>query len=193
AGSAFLLLRAAPAETAPRPPAAPVPSRASGAAMICCAALLMGGVVLRGFGGSGSGAGHALLFACVFAAGKCLGGLLCDRIGYRNAILAVFLICFAALQLRGQASALLLAFGFNMTMPLTLRLAHWCFPAHPGLMFGLAAGCLLPGAFFRQAFFFPMPGMAAAQFMLLFLAGLLYARHGGAERERLGYGGASHA
>ncbi len=193
AGSAVLLRRTAPREDPPGSPSATDPSRTSRAALLCCAALLLGGVVLRGFGGGGSHAEHALLFACVFAAGKCLGGLFCDRVGYRNAILAVFLLCFAALQLRGLASALLLAFAFNMTMPLTLRLAHWCFPAHPGTVFGLAAGCLLPGAFFRQGFFFPIPGMAAAQFMLLFLAGLLYARHGGAERERLGYGRTDHA
>ena len=193
AGSAVALHRAAPGEAMPPDPSAAGMPHAPQLPLFCCAALLMGGVVLRGFGGGGSVAGHALLFACGFAAGKCLGGLFCDKAGYRNTVLAVFLISFAALQLRGLASALLLAFAFNMTMPLTLRLAHWCFPAHPGMVFGMAAGCLLPGAFFRQGSFFPMPGMVAAQFMLLFLAGLLYARHGGAERARLGYGGAGHA
>ncbi len=189
AGSIILLRRYAFNE---KPPAGHQPPPRN-AALFCCALLLLGAVSLRGLGGSGSNAEYALLFPCVFAAGKCLGGLLCDKIGYRNTVLAVFLLCFAALQIPGPASALLLSFAFNMTMPLTLRLVHWCFPEYPGMMFGLAAGCLLPGAFFSHAFAIPMPGMAAAQFMMLFLAGLLYARHGGTGRNQLGYGGESHA
>ena len=114
----------------------------------------------------------------MFAAGKCLGGLFCAKAGYRNTVLAVFLLCFAALQLRGLASALLLAFAFNMTMPLTLRLAHWCCPAYPGLMFGLAAGCLLPGAFFSDLVLsVPPHAMAVAVFLILFAAGCLFRRY----------------
>ena len=62
--------------------------------------------------------------------------------------------------------------AFNMTMPLTLRLVHWCKPRYPGMMFGLAAGCLLPGVFFK-GFSIPPQGMAVLQFLCLTAAGWL--------------------
>ena len=143
-----------------------------------CALVLLGCVVLRGFGGGGRVPGLPLLFPCAFALGKAAGGLVCDRIGLRNTALAVFLLSFLALQFTGLVPALLLAFAFNMTMPLTLRLAHWCFPALPGLMFGLAAGCLLPGYFFKDSFAMPPQAMAVLVFLGLSLAGFLLARFG---------------
>ena len=136
-----------------------------------CAVLLLFCVVLRGFGGGGSAGAPALLFPCVFALGKASGGVLCDRIGYRQTILAVFLLGFFALQGEGLLFVLLLTFAFNMTMPLTLRLLHRCAPACPGLMFGLAAGCLLPGAFYPGAVFIPAAAMIVLQFLCLWLAG----------------------
>ena len=143
-----------------------------------CVLVLLACVVLRGFGGAGRCPGLPLLFPCVFALGKAAGGLVCDRIGLRGTVLAVFLLSFLALQASGLVPALLLAFAFNMTMPLTLRLAHWCFPALPGLVFGLAAGCLLPGYFFRDAFAMPPQAMAACVFLGLTLAGCALARFG---------------
>ena len=62
--------------------------------------------------------------------------------------------------------------AFNMTMPLTLRLVHWCKPRYPGMMFGLAAGCLLPGVFYK-GFSIPPQGMAVLQFLCLAAAGWL--------------------
>ena len=135
-------------------------------------------VVLRGFGGGGRCPGLPLLFPCVFALGKACGGLVCDRFGLKATALAVFLLCFLALQFGGLVPALLLAFAFNMTMPLTLRLAHWCFPKAPGLIFGLAAGCLLPGYFFKDALALPPQAMAVLVFLGLFLAGSTLARFG---------------
>ena len=134
--------------------------------------LLLGCVVLRGFSGGSAASPYVMLFPCVFAAGKALGGIVCDKAGYRKTILFIFLLCFAALQLSGLAASVLLVLAFNMTMPLTLRLVHWCNPRYPGMMFGLAAGCLLPGVFFK-GFSIPPQAMAVLQFLCLAAAGCL--------------------
>lgn len=137
-----------------------------------CLILLLGCIVLRSFGSGGAAGPYVMLFPCVFAVGKALGGIVCDKAGYRKTILFIFLLSFAALQLSGLVSAVLLVFAFNMTMPLTLRLVHWCNPCYPGMMFGLAAGCLLPGVFFHS-FAMPPQGMAVLQFLCLAAAGRL--------------------
>ena len=145
-------------------------------AILGCAVALLLCVVLRGFGGGGVSGAPVLLFPCVFALGKAAGGVLCDRVGYRKTILAVFLLGFFALQGEGLIFALLLAFAFNLTMPLTLRLLYRCAPTRPGLMFGLAAGCLLPGAFYPGAVFVPASAMIVLQFLCLWLAGRVLGR-----------------
>ena len=134
--------------------------------------LLLGCIVLRGFGGGSAASPYVMLFPCVFAAGKALGGIVCDKAGYRKTVLFIFLLSFAALQLSGLAASVLLVLAFNMTMPLTLRLVHWCNPCYPGMMFGLAAGCLLPGVFFK-GFSIPPQAMAVLQFLCLAAAGWL--------------------
>lgn len=146
----------------------------SSVAVFACGAALLICVVLRGFGGGGVPGAPVLLFPCVFALGKAAGGVLCDRVGYKKTILAIFLLGFFALQGEGLIFALLLAFAFNLTMPLTLRLLHRCAPARPGLMFGLAAGCLLPGAFYPGAVFVPASAMIVLQFLCLWLAGRVF-------------------
>ena len=137
-----------------------------------CLILLLGCIVLRGFGSGDAASPYVMLFPCVFAAGKALGGIVCDRAGYRNTILGIFLLSFLALQLSGLVAAVLLVLAFNMTMPLTLRLVHWCNPRYPGMMFGLAAGCLLPGVFYK-GFSIPPQAMAVLQFLCLAAAGWL--------------------
>ena len=137
-----------------------------------CLVLLLGCIVLRGFGSGGAASPYVMLFPCVFAAGKVLGGIICDRAGYRNTILFIFLLSFIALQLSGLVASVLLVLAFNMTMPLTLRLVHWCKPRYPGMMFGLAAGCLLPGVFYK-GFSIPPQGMTVLQFLCLAAAGWL--------------------
>ncbi|MBR4908898.1 MAG: hypothetical protein IKZ43_07810 [Acidaminococcaceae bacterium] len=139
---------------------------------VVCLVLLLGCIVLRGFGGGNAASPYIMLFPCVFAAGKALGGIVCDRAGYRKTILFIFLLSFAALQLSGLLAAVLLVLAFNMTMPLTLRLVHWCNSRYPGMMFGLAAGCLLPGVFFK-GFTIPLQAMAVLQFLSLAAAGWL--------------------
>ena len=152
---------------------------ASAPALALAAFLLLGCVVLRGANGGGASE-YVLLFPCVFALGKLLGGLCADRLGYGNTVLAIFLLGFLALQGEGLAPALLLALSWNMTMPLTLRLLHRCRPDRPGLMFGLAAGCLLPGHFFREHLTV-LPGLLVVlQFLALTLAGRLLRPRAGA-------------
>lgn len=143
---------------------------------LLCAVLLLFCVVLRGFDGGGGVGTPALLFPCVFMLGKAAGGVLCDHVGYRRAILGIFLLGFFALQGEGIFFTLLLTFAFNLTMPLTLRLLHRCAPGKPGLMFGLAAGCLLPGAFYPGAVFVPSSAMIVLQFLCLYLAGRFFCR-----------------
>lgn len=139
-------------------------------ALTLCAILLLSCIVLRGFGRAVS-TEFVMLFPCVLAFGKMLGGFVCDRFGFRRTILAIFLIGFASLQFEGLTPILILTLALNMTMPLTLRLVHWCNPKFPGMMFGLAAGCLLPGAFFHESI--PPQATVTIQFLTLFIAGYL--------------------
>lgn len=142
---------------------------------LVCVILLLACVVLRSFGGGGFSTEYVMLFPCAFACGKILGGLCCDRIGYKNTIAVIFVTGFLALPWSGLIAALVLTVAFNMTMPLTLRLVHWCKPAYPGMMFGLAAGCLLPGVF-AENFNVAPQAMLVAQFLSLFAAGTLLKR-----------------
>ena len=151
------------------------PSGPPPAAALGCMVLLLSCVVLRGMGSGEAASPWLMLFPCTLAAGKALGGLVCDRAGYRRTILLIFLLSFAALMLPGLAGTVLLVVAFSMTMPLTLRLAHWCSPGTPGLVFGLAAGCLLPGLWLH-GFAVPPHAMAVLQFLCLAAAGAILAR-----------------
>ena len=144
------------------------------AAICSCVVLLLGCVILRGFGGGNNVSDYIMLFPCVFAAGKVLGGICCDKIGYKHTIILIFLVSFLSLQWHGLVSMVILTLAFNMTMPLTLRLVHFCNPKYPGMMFGLAAGCLLPGAFFHNDFDVIPQAMVVIQFLTLFIAGWLF-------------------
>lgn len=161
------------------PAAFPLPTVARASSLVAlvplaCAVPLLGCIILRGFSGGGRPEDYVPLLPCVFALGKALGGIICDRIGYSRTVLLIFLLSFTALQFRGMASTLLLILASNMTMPLTLRLLHWCAPAWPGLIFGLAAGCLLPGFFFREMFSLPPQAMVVIQFLALFFVGYVF-------------------
>jgi len=136
------------------------------------AALLFSCIVLRGFGsGSGLVSPHSMLLPCAFALGKLLGGFICDKWGYKNTVLVIFLLGFIGLQLQGLYAGLIFILACNMTMPLTLRLAHWCRVGAPGLMFGLAASCLVPGTVFKGLISFPPQAILVLQFLILFVAG----------------------
>ena len=153
------------------------PAPHSQAPLLLCVALLLACVILRGFGGGGHSSASVLLFPAVFTLGKALGGVCCDFLGYNRTLLLIFLVSFLALQVEGLAGSVVFALAMNMTMPLTLRLAHFSFPAYPGLIFGLAAGCLLPGVCFGYLLLQPQPVMVAV-FLCLYAAGCLYQTYG---------------
>ncbi len=138
--------------------------------LIFCSILLLSCVIMRGFGGGGSSSEYVMLFPIIFAAGKFLGGVCCDKFGWQNTILLIFLLGFLSLQFVGLVPLIILTLSFNMTMPLTLRLLHACSPAYPGMIFGLAAGCLMPGAFFHEKITIAVQAMVVIQFLILFAA-----------------------
>lgn len=144
--------------------------------MITCAILLLSCVVMRGFGGGGNSSEYVMLFPIIFAVGKFLGGVCCDKFGWQNTILLIFLLGFLSLQFVGLVPLIVLTLSFNMTMPLTLRLLHYCNPTYPGLMFGMAAGCLLPGVFFHEKITIAVQAMVVIQFLILFIAWKIFNR-----------------
>lgn len=136
------------------------------------AVLLLSCIVLRGFGSGGDvNTPFLMLLPCTLTLGKLLGGIVCDKLGYKNTVILIFAIGFIALQLQGLYAGLLFILVCNMTMPLTLRLAHWCRLGSPGLMFGLAASCLVPGSIFKGVLNFPPQLILVLQFLILSLAG----------------------
>ena len=141
-----------------------------------CLLLLLICIILRGFGGKDDLSEYVMLLPFVFAFGKAFGGILCDRIGYHKTLLCIFLVGFIALQCEGLLPLLLLVLVFNMTMPLTLRLAYLCYPGHAGLLFGVAASCLLPGAFFASTVTLPPQTMLGIAYLTLFGAAALLQR-----------------
>ena len=156
-----------------------IPSTGLSLPLLLSLVLLLGCVTLRGFASGASPAPFVLLFPCLFTLGKALGGICCDRIGYNKTLLLIFFLSFLALQLEGMAGSMLLALALNMTMPLSLRLAHLCFPAYPGLIFGLSAGCLLPGLFLGGLVLALQPQvLIVCVFLVLYAAGALAKRSG---------------
>ncbi|MCQ2359286.1 MAG: hypothetical protein MJ055_04425 [Phascolarctobacterium sp.] len=135
-------------------------------------ALLFGCIVLRGFGsGNVLESSFIMLLPCTFALGKLLGGFVCDKIGYKKTVLLILFIGFVGLKIQGLYGGLLFVLASNMTMPLTLRLAHWCRIGAPGLMFGLAASCLVPGTIFKDLISLPPQLILVLQFLILVIAG----------------------
>ena len=132
--------------------------------LFCC-------IIFRGFGSGGLNSSYVMLLPCTFALGKFLGGIICDKIGYKRTVLLILISGFIGLQCQGIYANLLFILACNMTMPLTLRLAHWCCIDSPGLMFGLAASCLVPGTLFKDVLSFPPQLILTLQFLALFVAG----------------------
>lgn len=147
---------------------------ASRTKLYIAAALLFGCIILRGFGSGGYlDSPYIMLLPCTFALGKFAGGLACDWFGYKKTVLLILGLGFLGLQLQGFWAVILFIFSCNMTMPLTLRLAHWCKISSPGLMFGLAASCLVPGTLFKDYFVVPAQLILVLQFLILFSTGYL--------------------
>lgn len=130
-------------------------------------------VGIRSFTGTATLAGLPFALPCVYALGKILGGIFCDRLGYQNTALFLLLASFAALQFTGSLPLVIFVCLSNMTMPLTLKLLHKFLPRYAGFAFGLAAACLLPG-WYWQEYYLSLPLLVMLQFILLFASDRLY-------------------
>ncbi len=117
-------------------------------------ALLLGSVAVRSaVGGLLSGSWRTSAFAC-FAlaasamAGKCIGGVLSDRLGWRSSNTLALLVAapLVAAGLHGFNSAVIAMLVFQSTMPVTLAAVYLALPRRPGLAFGLPCLALLLGA-----------------------------------------------
>lgn len=152
-----------------------IKANANSRIMLCgVATLLFTCIILRGFGsGEIINSPSVMLLPCTFALGKLLGGIICDKVGYRKTVLLIFGIGYLGLQFQGLWGGLFFILSCNMTMPLTLRLVHWCRIGAPGLMFGLAATCLVPGTIFKGLVAFPPQLILVLQFLILFVAGYI--------------------
>lgn len=137
-----------PVRRAGQPTFAPPRAAAFGAG-----AMLLFCVFSRAFVGSvvsfpwRTGMAATLALAVFAAAGKALGGFLCDRLGPAMAgVCSIFpaagliLFCTGSVPLSLMGQLLL-----NLSMPVTLWLMYRVTPGYPGFAFGLAAGALYPG------------------------------------------------
>ena len=129
-------------------------------------------VIIRGFSGTVQLAGMPLLLPCIYMLGKALGGICCDKLGYKQMVLFLMLTSFTTLQFVGLVPMLVFVLLCNMAMPLTLKMMHNYLPNQAGLAFGLAAGCLIPGWYFKE-YMLSLPLLVMLQFVLLFLGGYI--------------------
>ncbi len=117
-------------------------------------ALLLGSVAVRSAVGSllssswRTSAFVVLALAAAAMAGKCVGGLLSDRFGWRRSstlalLLASPLVAAGMYRFDGAITGVL---AFQFTMPVTLAAVYLAFPKWPGLAFGLPCLALLLGA-----------------------------------------------
>jgi len=158
------------------PALANVPSRrVARCSAVAGVALLALVVVVRSLlGGAIAGAWRSswtvtVLLGVAAVAGKVLGGVLADRIGYRvvavGALLATLLIVhFTSTSAPAGAGAICLV---QMTMAVTLAAAYRCFPARPATVFGLFSAMLLVGALPG------LTGLAAARIAMQMSAALI--------------------
>ena len=127
--------------------------RRAGVALAVILSLLCSVAVRSAVGGLLSGSWKTSTFA-VFGlgaaamAGKCAGGILSDRFGWRvTSILALLASApLIASGLNNLGTALCGMFIFQFTMPVTLAAVYLAFPRRPGLAFGLPCLALLLGA-----------------------------------------------
>ena len=129
-------------------------SRATAPWLALLVTMLLGSVAVRAaIGGLLSGSWRTSAFA-VFAlaaaamTGKCIGGLLSDRLGWRSSsVLALLLAApLVAVGLQRFEAALTGMLVFQFTMPVTLAAVYLALPRWPGLTFGLPCLALLLGA-----------------------------------------------
>lgn len=137
-------------------------------------------VIIRGFSGSVQFTGMPLLLPCIYMLGKAIGGICCDKLGYKHMVLFLMIASFAVLQFTGLIPMLAFVLLCNMAMPLTLKMMHNYLPRQAGFAFGMAAGCLIPGWYFKE-YMLSLPLLVMLQFVLLFLGGYIWFAKSGAE------------
>jgi FSR family fosmidomycin resistance protein-like MFS transporter len=124
------------------------------AALQLCAPLLFLSIAARSLlSDTLSGPWHdvplrALALTLAAVAAKSLGGLVADRLGWRNiaVIPLLLLIPLAGAAIINHAIAIVAVFLLQAAMPVTLAALLVRFPRHPGTSFGLASAALLLGA-----------------------------------------------
>ncbi len=122
--------------------------------ILVCVSLLLMSVSVRGtVGGFISGAwrdSQTAVFLLAFAAvaGKALGGMIADRIGWKTLSVSALLVScpFIVFGTQHIMIALTGMFFFQLTMPVTLEAVYLAFPNRAGFAFGLPCLALLIGA-----------------------------------------------
>lgn len=141
--------------------------------------LLAAAVAIRAVGGAAvsfpwqSGTALTLLTVLCVAAGKALGGFVCDRLGpRRTALLSVIPAALAIAFCSGRMLPSLAGqLALNLSMPVTLWLMYRAMPEAPGFAFGLAASALWPGTIAGRLMILTGPALRASV-LLSFLFGL---------------------
>ena len=111
------------------------------------------------------------LFVCM-GIGKTLGGILCDRLGYRKVTYLSLLVGLPFL-LGGNSNMALSLIGialFSMTMPVTVAILVSVFPKQPGFAFGLTTLGLFLGV--APAFFIRPETLLAHQIVVVILTAM---------------------
>ena len=148
--SSLVLLRLMPSGDAPAVPR----GRVTASWIALPVALLLGSVAVRAaIGGLLSGAWRistlaVLALAAAALTGKCIGGLVSDRLGWRSSSTLALLLAapLVAAGLHRFDAALTGMLVFQFTMPVTLAAVYLALPRRPGLAFGLPCLALLLGA-----------------------------------------------
>jgi FSR family fosmidomycin resistance protein-like MFS transporter len=150
--AALALLIAVPLPARPYAALPPRAERVPLAALVV--ALLLVSVTIRSF--VGMAASHAcpkslglsIGLATAAFAGKALGGLVADRVGWTASSVGALLLSAPLLAYFGRTPSALVCgmFFFQMTMPVTLAALMRVFPRRPAFVFGLACVALVSGA-----------------------------------------------
>ena len=143
----------------------PLPPTMRGRAAWAIVALLLVSITVRslvGMGGCHECPKEPLIafgIPLVAFAGKGLGGIISDRLGWIETSVGALLISAPLIAFGGTTPALILAglFLFQMTMPVTLVAILQVRPRQPGFVFGLACLALIAGAI--PTFFAPVKAL----------------------------------
>jgi hypothetical protein len=108
------------------------------------------------------------LFVCM-GIGKTLGGVLCDKVGFRRVTL-ISLLGGLPFLLAGNDKMVLSLIGvalFSMTMPITVAVLASVFPKRPGFAFGITTTGLFMGV--APAFFIRPESLLTHQILIIVL------------------------